>query len=514
MISISLSLLVTSCSKEEDESILELTKYKWYSEDYDLLVYGKDGLNASLQTDRIWIYFLSNGTGIMSCRTTDKDTYFGTSRDEIAFRFNYTVSGSKVRLSFKDSSLNRSLTYSKDYLVDSENSTAYKALSFTSSELDHAKGLADEQEFQASINHNQIQSLDVFIGFGNYFPPIKDLSDYYLWSVSSSCLMPMDSYRRGITSAGLVVYIDNGTITNKTGYDRESECNVKVTTLDGKNAYYFEHVVYSDKATQCGASIDVDSKSGTSLTIHRAYRYYDSVSKKYFTSPSKEFVLTGEGIDVSGGGNAGGATTGTNNGHEWVDLGLSVKWATCNLGADSPETFGNYFAWGETTGYTNFSTDNHWFYWKSYKWCDNSYNSMTKYCTSSEYGIVDNKTTLEPSDDAATVNWGGTWRMPTMDEFAELCNNCTWTWTTKNGVEGCNVRSKNGNHIFLPATKDRWQDGVHSTNHGKYWSSTVSTGYNMGSAYARSLYFSKSGTHSADGVDFRCMGMTIRAVCR
>ena len=136
------------------------------------------------------------------------------------------------------------------------------------------------------------------------------------------------------------------------------------------------------------------------------------------------------------------------NGHEYVDLGLpsGLKWATCNVGATAPEEYGDYFAWGETETKATYDLSN-------YKWCNGTYESMTKYCTNSEYGIVDNKTTLELSDDAARVNWGGSWRMPTKAEQDELRNtdNCTWEWTTQNGVNGYKVTSKkNGNSIFLP----------------------------------------------------------------
>lgn len=527
ILTLSISNFLTSCEDEESTEKTELTKYKWYSENTDYLLYGKDDLNLSIQTDRIWLYFLANGTGIMSCRTTDKDTYFGTSRDEIAYRFNYTVSGGKVNLSFKDSNLNRTLTHNKDFLTDSENSVSYKALSFTSSELDHAKELADEQEFQESINHNQIQSLDAFIGFGNNLQPIKFTSDY-LWSVSFSCRMPKDSQRRGITLAGLVIYIDNGTITNKTGYDKESECNVKVTTLDGKNAYYFEHTVYYNEETQCGASMNVYSSSGSALKIHSAYRYYDNVSKKYFTSPSKEYVLTGEGIDASGDDNNNGdntgengstengsenntgnddtaSTTGKNNGHDWVDLGLSVRWATCNVGASSAEKYGDYFAWGETTpkGYDDDDS------WSVYQLCNGSENTLTKYCTDSGLGKVDNKTILDLNDDAAHVNWKGDWRMPTKAEFDELVNKCTWKWQSQNGKNGYKITSKkNKNSIFLPTEYTGY--AFSSGKSGSYWSSSIYN--NSFPNYASLLSFSE-GNIAPNNRDFRCRLHAIRPVC-
>ena len=170
-------------------------------------------------------------------------------------------------------------------------------------------------------------------------------------------------------------------------------------------------------------------------------------------------------------------TGGTLNGHEAVDLGLSVKWATCNVGATKPEEYGGYYAWGETEEKEDYS-------WSTYKWCNGSYNTMTKYCTSSSYGTVDNKTVLDPEDDVAHVKWGGSWRMPTKAEQDELRTSCTWTWTTQNGVSGYKVTSKtNGNSIFLPAAGRRYGASLDdSGSRGYYWSSSLFEG-NSGNAY-------------------------------
>lgn len=155
--------------------------------------------------------------------------------------------------------------------------------------------------------------------------------------------------------------------------------------------------------------------------------------------------------------------------HEYVDLGLSVKWATCNVGATTPEEYGDYFAWGETEPKEDYS-------WTTYKWCNGTRESQFKYCTDTTYGIVDNKAILEFSDDAARVNWGGNWRMPTYAEFTELREQCTWTWTTQNGVNGYLVTSNKVGYtdrsIFFPATghySNTSLTGVGTRAH--YWSS-------------------------------------------
>ena len=182
------------------------------------------------------------------------------------------------------------------------------------------------------------------------------------------------------------------------------------------------------------------------------------------------------------------ATTGTVAGHQWVDLGLSVKWATTNVGASSPEAYGSYFAWGETSPKSDYS-------WGAYKFriSGDSYDNVTftKYNTDSKYGAVDQKKRLEKSDDAARANWGGTWRMPTEGEFDELKSKCTWTWTTQGGKNGYKVTSKtNGNSIFLPAAACRYGSSLNSGgSNGLYWSSSLYTSFPCS---AWGLYFSSS----------------------
>ena len=165
---------------------------------------------------------------------------------------------------------------------------------------------------------------------------------------------------------------------------------------------------------------------------------------------------------------------GKHNDHEYVDLGLpsGLKWATCNVGATTPEEYGDYFAWGEVEPKTTYN-------WSTYKYCAGSSHTLTKYCTQSNHGkdgFTDNKTVLDPEDDAATVNWGGAWRMPTKAEQDELRNNCTWDWTTQNGVNGYKVTGPNGNSIFLPAAGcTNAGTLIGAGSYGYYWSSSLFT---------------------------------------
>ena len=173
------------------------------------------------------------------------------------------------------------------------------------------------------------------------------------------------------------------------------------------------------------------------------------------------------------------------NGHEYVDLGLSVKWATCNVGATSPEGYGDYFAWGETTTKAEYTEEN---------------------CTT--YGKAMNDISGNAQYDAARANWGGTWRMPTYAEFNELRNNCTWTWTTQNGVNGYNVEGPSGNSIFLPAAGYRYGSSLYyAGSSGYYWSSTPSE---YGDGRACILYFLSSNHFMSN--DYRYRGLSVRPI--
>lgn len=160
-------------------------------------------------------------------------------------------------------------------------------------------------------------------------------------------------------------------------------------------------------------------------------------------------------------------THGVINGHEWVDLGLSVKWATCNVGAKTPEAYGNYYAWGEIKPKKQYRTD-----WGSYRFLkridDDSAVVLSKYTND------DGKKRLDDADDAARANWGSTWRMPTKSEWDELIYYCNWKWTKKDGVSGRLITGRNGNSIFLPAAGYRIDAETHyAVSRCNYWSSSL-----------------------------------------
>ena len=186
--------------------------------------------------------------------------------------------------------------------------------------------------------------------------------------------------------------------------------------------------------------------------------------------------------------------------HEWVDLGLSVKWATCNIGADRPEDYGDYFAWGETRPKSTYNWSN------CFDCLDDEGDSWGTYRLGGQTRI-----TPTSGHDTARENWCGSWRMPTDEEFEELCdeNKCDWTWTSQGGHKGYLVTSKiNGNSIFLPAAG--WRSGTDRLFvgvDGYYWSSTLGSSY---SRCARDLFFGSS-RHYTD-YDNRRYGRSVRPV--
>lgn len=163
---------------------------------------------------------------------------------------------------------------------------------------------------------------------------------------------------------------------------------------------------------------------------------------------------------------------GSYKGHDYVDLGLpsGTMWATCNVGADTPSEYGEYFAWGETAPKASYN-------WSTYVYSNGDYNQLTKYCTQSDFGykgFTDDLVTLQPNDDAATVNWGEGWSTPTYNQWVELLTKCSHSWTTINEVKGCLFTARNGNSIFLPAGDSRFDEESRNIGDtGSYWSSTL-----------------------------------------
>lgn len=310
---------------------------------------------------------------------------------------------------------------------------------------------------------------------------------------------------------------DWGTYTySKTGKNTATLSFSIVQSLPGhlRQFNYVLNLTYKN-----ATSFKVGGRCSIFSTMHgNIYTKLDCVgvmSDKYGSGGYVEIPDTENNDAASGGDNNENTTdgkdyTGVHQGHQWVDLGLSVKWATCNVGADSPEESGGYYAWGETEEKENY-------HWETYKWCNGSADSMTKYCANGEYSynVVDNKTVLESNDDVAHVKWGGSWRMPTKEELEELFNqdNCIWKSTTLNDKKGYKITSKkNGASIFFPT--DYYRSGFELTTEAdcrNYWTSTLDVAecdkaYNTIFSYGGIFYYTINSY-------LRCNGHLVRPVC-
>ncbi len=272
-------------------------------------------------------------------------------------------------------------------------------------------------------------------------------------------------------------------------------------------AISFNFVYESDAAEVRTATIaDVNLVIGKAYNINVTIEDKDIVTEQY----KIEFFVTevkdwGENIELDATINEKEEETPDYNGHEYVDLGLSVKWATCNIGANSPEEAGDYFAWGEVE-------PKEYYDWSTYKHCEGSEYALTKYCDDSSYGkdgFVDNKIVLDPEDDAAHVNWGGSWRMPTNEEVVELIEKCELVWITLNGINGYKVIGPNHNSIFLPTGGNINGDIVHFEEEVcSYWTNSFAV---------NTPYFADDVSFYSDCVlrngNFKNEGQLVRPVC-
>ena len=239
--------------------------------------------------------------------------------------------------------------------------------------------------------------------------------------------------------------------------------------------------VYVDGKKIGKTPIEGDEFARGKHTVKIALEGYETYSKKY-NFENKSVVINETLVAIR---SSVSAASGTINGHEYVDLGLSVKWATMNVGADNPGDYGDYFAWGEVNPKSEYTDANSVTYEKD----------MDNISGNSQY-------------DAARYHWGGSWRLPTMKELEELNEKCRWIWSKENGYSGCTVVGPNGNRIFLPAAG--YFNGTSTDHVGKecyYWGGSPCE-YNNESAYR--LYII-SGFRNVSW-NKRCYGRSVRPV--
>lgn len=199
------------------------------------------------------------------------------------------------------------------------------------------------------------------------------------------------------------------------------------------------------------------------------------------------------------------APTGTINGYGYVDLGLpsGTKWAACNIGASSPEHPGGYYSWGETTTKSDYNSDT------------KAYNRGT--ATLISEGIIDSDGILTSQYDAATSNWGESWRMPHKREFQELKDKCQWTEVKQGECQGYKVTGPNGKSIFLPSAGYMYHQEKSDPEDGFYWGSGGEHDYesvvNVRIRYDGSNYVEHNGHIDID-VNCSIYGCLVRPVVK
>ena len=326
----------------------------------------------------------------------------------------------------------------------------------------------DRFDYQASVATNPD-------GDGNVNISLKHLGCFVRFQLT----MPMaDAYKSVTLQSNNTPFVTSGT------YDLRKEI-VAITPITTSSSITIDLNNTSTTADNKVLTIyammapaDLSSSEITTTVSGTTYQSYTAKFKGKNMQASKAYSYA---ATVKSGTNINGSDVEwDDNGeeiekYEFVDLGLSVNWATFNVGATAPEEYGNYYAWAGTE--TNELYD-----WSTYQWCQGSYETLTKYCYYSDYGyngFVDNKTIIDSEDDVVSLIWGGNWRIPTIEEYKELIYNCTWTWTTLNGVKGYKIKSKKEGYtassIFLPASGyfDESCNKVGTT--GCYWSNTLDT---------------------------------------
>ena len=314
-----------------------------------------------------------------------------------------------------------------------------------------------------------------------------------------------DKYVAEVDEEGKVTAVHKGkatiTVSAKDGSGVKASCTVTVRThVASISLDLSEANIYVGQALSLNATITPSNAFDKSVIWSSADAAIATVDESGTVTGVGPGTTTVTATTVDGGHKASCAVTVR---HEFVDLGLpsGLKWATMNVGATKPEEYGDYFAWGETEPKADYS-------WATYKFelGTDSKGPFSKYVSNSSYGTVDNKTVLDPEDDAAHVNWGGSWRMPTDAEWTELRENCSWTWTSNykgTGVKGRWVTGPNRNSIFLPAASVSLFTG----SNGRYWSSSIDTGYPY---YPRGVFFDSNDVYRNG--DARYLGRSVRPV--
>lgn len=505
-------LVFNACSDSDDVAggnlvdVLKNNKWQFeYVDDYNESQYGD-----YFYTYTYRLYFMDNNVGYHYTVEKEYESGSGYSQESYFNKFTYNVSGNTVEVRFKNGT--DTYIYNGGFLALGDD--IYTPSAMTQSDRDFVNRKAQEIDDEEETNEI-VNNLDDYVSVSSKFIEEELCIEFTLNTMLSedypdksfeygieygygnySNTSNLDMAGRNFRNFAISVIFDECALWMKS-YNEIADKIKSGEELTESERGYFEDIIdeIERKVRSFKARIFV------ALNDKRYYVYddfYAHVELKNWASDDYKDEDDGQDDEEYG-------YDGAIRGHKYVDLGLpsGLKWATCNVGADEPWEYGGYYAWGETEEKSDYS-------WETYKWCNGTRHTMIKYCTDSDYGRVDNKTVLDPEDDVAHVKWGGSWRMPTIDEINELVYKCIWEWTSINGIKGCRITGPNGNSIFLPEAGMYYEIKV-SASSCLYSSSSLADGRGGGD------YDNQLGLYCGDGVRRwtnlgRCHGHSVRPV--
>ena len=496
-----MGFMFVTCSESDEENdgvTNKLKSYMWEYREVSDLKDHNNGVYYETTSDRF--YFMDNNICYHLTVVTDHDSYFGDSQDSYLYEYTYSVSGSTVKVFDEDmNKIRYTLKYRGNYLISDDDCMYEPSVEMTQSQKDYIRRKAQEMHEEEENEEISSNICDYVNATGKYNE--EDLCIEFTINTELGKEFPGKSFKYGI-EYGYGNY-------NNTGYcemSGKSSVTFSMSVLfdEYKNSVLIYMLSYNalrekmEKGEQLSESeIDLLEASVNNIEKNvnkfKARVFVEFDGERYYLYDG--FYVT---IDLdeywvnNGGGNNGNSqATGTVQGHAYVDLGLSIKWATCNVGASKPEDYGDYYAWGETETKDMYSKSNYTF----------------RFATSGSF----DPTTLPLSSDVSNINMGGNWRMPTKLEVDELRSECVWIWETKNNICGYTIKSKkNGNFIFIPAAGYFGGDVYGANGGGYYWTGNPNTNDSFG---AYSISFTEFSRNNRINTDNRYLGYTIRPVC-
>lgn len=459
-------LVFNACSDSDDVAggnlVNVLKNNKWqfeYVDDYNESDYGD-----YFYTYTYRLYFMDNNVGYHLTVEKEYESGSGYSQESYFNKFTYNVSGNTVEVRFKNGT--DTYIYNGGFLALGDD--IYTPSAMTQSDRDFVNRKAQEIDDEEETNEI-VNNLDDYVSVTSEFVE-ENLNIKFTINTELSKKYPQKTFEYGVEYG-----YGNYYYTSNLDMEGKSSKNFTMSVLFDECALYMksytelvDKIKSGEELTESEQDLfeDIIDEIERKVRSFKARIFVVLSDKRYYVYDDFYAYVDWDNLGSINGGPNNDGYDGIISGHKYVDLGLpsGLKWATCNVGATSPEEYGDYFAWGETSPKSIYTDEN---------------------CKTWEKYIGD--ISGNPEYDAATANWGGSWRMPTEAEMQELMDNCTCTWTTQNGVKGYKVKSKkSGNNIFLPAAGLRYASSLNDAGeYGCYWSSTTSDVYDGSGLWLR-----------------------------